>query len=839
MKCECEGCEETFVLTAQTLHQKYHDKRCGDKTRKRWCRPERVEYQRLYHQGYIPCDERGRGSLEPLDAPSGGSPSQSPSSLSSRYEAWETETMFAPRARAYPIHPTVVVGFSLGELWDDVKSGAKYLLAHDPILQLGEKLAKGENVWQAFKESGEIALEDIRTFGPYLAYIPGIGTAAAMAIAAGVALASGKRIDDIALAAARGALPPGPAQAAFDVANSILHGKSIDDSVIGAFKDVYPPVSQAAVAAIQTAYDLSKGKSLSEAALSGIRDALPDEMKVAFDIGVSIAKGKRVQDALVDGVRGMLPPDYQAAFDAAKTLASGKGLVDAALAAAKAELPAEAQGIADFAADIVKGEKLQDALLDAVMSSVPAEYKQWFNLAMEVEKDILALVGQVKAAIANQVSDAKAAYEAAKKAALSLFSGDIVAKLRAQVPQDQPLALAAFDAGVQFIKGKSIEAVALEAAKGFVPDSLKDTYQKAANVANDVIHGGNIADVAMKTFLAQLPEGAKGYAELAIGIIKGGKVTDAAVAAGKAQLQGADLDAFQKALSLAEGDLKDKLLDGAKSYVKTSADTYAAILKQSDAPEAVYQDVVGQAKTWIPKDASDALAGGVPPSAKAAFQKGLDLAKGKLAHYLAVESLKQLIPAEYQAAFDQAQAFVSKYAPSDISLTALREKLGAAAQHALDGASSLYKSSPPEEAFKNDQAFNDAFAKVMRHQNALTGKGPRTASKVVGATTGAPLTKKVSGPAVLVSRQEANTVEQDAQDLGAAYALVNKTIDHAALRRAALGKVNPPSAPISDHNLRALFEARVKAYQKSDSSAIPIALGVGGLALGYYFIRRH
>jgi hypothetical protein len=739
--------------------------------------------------------------------------------------------MFAPRARYAPIHPTVITGFSLGDIVGFIKDGAEYLYKHDPIVQAFAKVVSGENVWQALKDSGQIALEDVRTFGPYLAYIPGIGTAAAMAIAAGVALASGKRLDDIALAAARGALPPGPAQAAFDVANSILHGKSIDDSILGAFKDVYPPVSQAAVAAIQTAYDLSKGKSLSEAALAGIREALPQEMRGPFDVGVAIAKGKRVQDALIDGVKGMLPAEYQAAFEAAKALASGKGLVEAAIAAAKAELPPAAQSVVDLAHDLVKGEKLQDALLDAAKDAVPAEYKRYFEMAMGLEQSVMQLVSQVKSQIPSG-SSAKDAYAYAKKTALALFTNDLVKTLRDQVP-DGPAKMA-FDAGVEILKGKSIEAVAIEAAKGLVPDNLKKTYQEAASAANSLVHGGNIADVAMDTFLANLPDGAQAYAKLAIGIIKGGKVADAAVAAARAQFSADDLAAFDKAMGIAKGNLRATLTDEAKSFVSSHATSYANIIK-ADAQDSVYQDVTDNAKQWI--DASGqvaAVAQGVPTNAKAAFQRGVDLAKGQLAHYLAVESLKQLIPPEYQAAFDQAQAFVMKYAPSDIHLSAIREKVGAAAQHVIDGATNLYKASPPENAF-DDQAFKTAFATMQGKAIAAGLAKARTPSKTVSATSGA-IVKASSLNLLAGNEADTNPTLIALSEYRAAKDIVEKTIDTVAIRRAALGAVNRPAKPVHA-DVKALLDARVKSYQKSDFPVVPV-IAVGAAAFAVYYFRK-
>lgn len=67
-----------------------------------------------------------------------------------------------------------------------------------------------------------------------LPYIPGYGTAANVALQATVAIAQGKSMKEVALAAARAALPPGAAYA-FDIGvGLVLEGKSPKDAVVEA-----------------------------------------------------------------------------------------------------------------------------------------------------------------------------------------------------------------------------------------------------------------------------------------------------------------------------------------------------------------------------------------------------------------------------------------------------------------------------------------------------------------------------------------------------------------------------------------------------------------------------
>lgn len=102
-------------------------------------------------------------------------------------------------------------------------------------------------------------------------FIPGVGQAVSSGMAAAAALGRGESAKDIALAAARGAVPGGPAaQAAFDVA-------------VGAIK----------------------GQRLDRAALAAVREQVPggELGRAAFDAGVAMATGTNPETAVMSAAQ--------------------------------------------------------------------------------------------------------------------------------------------------------------------------------------------------------------------------------------------------------------------------------------------------------------------------------------------------------------------------------------------------------------------------------------------------------------------------------------------------------------------------------------------------------
>ena len=194
----------------------------------------------------------------------------------------------------------------------NVFQGALRSMAASPMMRFavdtGAGIAHGENILKAAQRAGQAGIGDVREslrFAAMVApFVPGIGTGAAAALAAANALASGERISDALIAAARNAVPGGAlAQTAFDMAAN-----------------------------------LAKGKKLSEAALDAARSRLPGGLaaQAAFDSGLALAQGKSLQDSLIAGGGRLLPKSPYAAnvLSFVKKAAAGENLGKAALSSA-------------------------------------------------------------------------------------------------------------------------------------------------------------------------------------------------------------------------------------------------------------------------------------------------------------------------------------------------------------------------------------------------------------------------------------------------------------------------------------------------------------------------
>jgi hypothetical protein len=184
-------------------------------------------------------------------------------------------------------------------------------LATDPAMRFmvdtAAAAARGENVLKAAQKAAQAGIGDLREslrFASMVApFVPGLGTGVAAALGAANALASGERITDAVLAAARNAVPGGAiAQTAFDVA-----------------------------------VDIAKGKNIAEAALNAARSRLPGgpAAQAAFDAGLALAKGRNIQDALIAGGGRLLPKSSYSAdvLSFVKKAASGQNIGRAALSA--------------------------------------------------------------------------------------------------------------------------------------------------------------------------------------------------------------------------------------------------------------------------------------------------------------------------------------------------------------------------------------------------------------------------------------------------------------------------------------------------------------------------
>jgi len=206
-------------------------------------------------------------------------------------------------------------------------SKVKEALTHDPIGRFIGGAVSGENLGKAAMAAAKAGVKDageaIRLAAMVAPMVPGIGSGVAAAIGAANALASGQRIDQALMSAARSAIPGGPlAQAAFDVAVKAAQGGNVLDAGLGAVRAQLPGGPAA---------------------------------KAAFDAALALAHGKKLQDVAIQAGAALLPPSpySAAALDFVRGVASGKPLAAAALSTAGNAIMSQVPNIMGTAAKAV------------------------------------------------------------------------------------------------------------------------------------------------------------------------------------------------------------------------------------------------------------------------------------------------------------------------------------------------------------------------------------------------------------------------------------------------------------------------------------------------------
>ncbi len=132
-------------------------------------------------------------------------------------------------------------------------------------------------------------------------FIPGVGQAVSSGMAAAAALGRGESIKDIALDAARGAIPGGPlAQAAFDTAVGVAKGGDLSDAALGALREQIPG-GAAGRAAFDAGVTLARRGDMDPDMASIIRDAVPPEAKHVYDGALAAASNAVPDDVETQG----------------------------------------------------------------------------------------------------------------------------------------------------------------------------------------------------------------------------------------------------------------------------------------------------------------------------------------------------------------------------------------------------------------------------------------------------------------------------------------------------------------------------------------------------------
>lgn len=177
----------------------------------------------------------------------------------------------------------------------------------DPVLKSAIRMGtravpKGKLLKVARKaaSSGAKSLrESVRFAAMTASFVPGAGTGVAAALGAADALASGKKLSDAVLAAARNAVPGGAAaRAAFDFGAGLAQGKSLKNSALSAARERLPG-GKVARAAFDAGLALSRGRKIQDAAREAVGRSIPASPYAADPVKFvrSVTRGTKIPDA--------------------------------------------------------------------------------------------------------------------------------------------------------------------------------------------------------------------------------------------------------------------------------------------------------------------------------------------------------------------------------------------------------------------------------------------------------------------------------------------------------------------------------------------------------------
>jgi hypothetical protein len=204
----------------------------------------------------------------------------------------------------------------IGDLLEDVGGTALTVLYEASgvamLVNAVENIADGVRLDKVISRCAEDAAKNVTDYGPMIvSLVPGIGTGISAAIAGGLALAQGKRIDQALMDAAVGALPGGTlAGRAARMGIAAVQGQSLDEVALGGLVDSEQE-RQAIRASLRLAKDVAEGKPVEQSFLNAADvglAALPDEIRKAVQVGTALAQGEKLQDVFISQVPALVAP---------------------------------------------------------------------------------------------------------------------------------------------------------------------------------------------------------------------------------------------------------------------------------------------------------------------------------------------------------------------------------------------------------------------------------------------------------------------------------------------------------------------------------------------------
>lgn len=248
-------------------------------------------------------------------------------------------TLHAPSNLANAVaHEVEKAAPGIAKIVSSISHSPAWSLTPFGLANVVNDIAHGKRLDHVIVDDFKRQIAGVKAVAPYaqtvVSFVPGVGTGVSAAIAAGAALAQGKRIDAALMSAAKNALPGGPvAAAAFDTAVAAAQGKNVTASALEALQGQLP---EGAKQAFATGVALAQGQNLQQAVLKGaaLIPGVPGPVSKGLAAAASVGKIASLKDVLVGAARTALPDGAaKLGFDAANgVLLHGGKLDEVALA---------------------------------------------------------------------------------------------------------------------------------------------------------------------------------------------------------------------------------------------------------------------------------------------------------------------------------------------------------------------------------------------------------------------------------------------------------------------------------------------------------------------------
>jgi hypothetical protein len=237
-----------------------------------------------------------------------------------------------------------------GKAWSAIKrvpvlgtlAGAATSLALLPA-RAASQLVQGKRIDRIAIDNFKHAIKDVRAVAPYvqtvLSVVPGVGQGISAGLGGALALANGQPISEALLAAAKSAVPGGPAaQAAFSVASDVMQGKPVSTVMVNALP-VSPQAKRALLQGLGAAKALAEGKNVAQTVIDTAMHQIPPQYQKAVQVGVALGHAKNLQQAGAAAAHGAmsLARDYDGGQHALAQLSRGVRSPALLAAAARAQ----------------------------------------------------------------------------------------------------------------------------------------------------------------------------------------------------------------------------------------------------------------------------------------------------------------------------------------------------------------------------------------------------------------------------------------------------------------------------------------------------------------------